>query len=117
MLYEILFQDRINLNQAKQVQWNIFWKSAWFKWIFIEFAFNAKKAEQKFFGFKISHQGSVWPRSDSFFAHTPKNGLFKATMIHSIQKSTGNSQKLGKKLASRWYKIQGSKKREIELIS
>ena len=37
--------------------------------------------------------------------------------IRSIQKSTRNSQKLGNKLTSRWQKIQGSKQREIELIS
>ena len=43
--------------------------------------------------------------------------LCMVTSIHSIQKSTRNNQKLGNKLASRWQKIQVSKKREIDLIS
>ena len=39
------------------------------------------------------------------------------TSIRSIQKSTRKSQKLGNQLVSGWLKIQGSKQREIELIS
>ena len=45
------------------------------------------------------------------------HGLCTVTNIHSIQKSIRNSQKLGKKLASRWQKIQGPKQRKIQLIS
>ena len=45
------------------------------------------------------------------------HGLLTVTNVHTIQKTTRNSQKLGNKLASRWQKIQGSKQREIKLIS
>ena len=96
---------------------------------------------QKFFrgGFKTSYWESVWPRSDLFLGHTKNislniflkvcirevcgtwHNLFTVTSIHSILKSTKNSQKLGNalwnKLASRWQIIQRSKQREIELIS
>ena len=45
------------------------------------------------------------------------HGSLTVTSMHSIQKSTRNSQKLENKLASSWQKIQGTKQREIELIS
>ena len=78
----------------------------------------------------------MWQISDWFSGHIKKNpsvksvpqvvicdvcgtwhGLCTVTSIHSIQKSTRNSQKLGNELASGWQKIQVSKQREIELIS
>ena len=43
--------------------------------------------------------------------------LCTVTSIHSIQKSTQNSQKLRNKLANGWQKIGGSKQRGIELIT
>ena len=36
---------------------------------------------------------------------------------YSIQKSTRHSWKFGKKLAGRWQQIQGSKKRQTELVN
>ena len=77
----------------------------------------------------------MWPRSDSFLGHIKKSlnivpqvviwdvcGTWHGvTSVHSIQKSTRNSQKLGNKLGQLfsecWQKIQLLKQREIELIS
>ena len=85
--------------------------------------------------FMINYQESMWPRSDWFLGNTKKSFVKKVpevsichgcgtwhvwytvTCIHSIQKSTRNSRKLGNKLASGWQKIKGSKQREIELIT
>ena len=95
---------------------------------------------QKLFSqcFIISFHESMWPRSDSFLGHIKKSlnivpqvviwdvcgtwhDLCAVTNVHSIQKSTRNSQKLGNKLGQLfsgcWQKIQLLKQREIELIS
>ena len=45
------------------------------------------------------------------------HSLCTVTSIYGIQKSTRNRHKLGNKLVSGWQKIQGSKQREIELIT
>ena len=83
---------------------------------------------QKLFSelFIISYQGNKWPRSDSSLDTLKSlsvkivdqvvirdecgtwHSLCTVTSIHSIQKNTRNSQKLGNKLASGWQKIQGS---------
>ena len=44
------------------------------------------------------------------------HSLCTVTSIHSIQKTTRNSQKLWNKLTSRWLKSQGSKQRGIVLV-
>ena len=71
----------------------------------------------KSFSVKSVPQVVIWDACDTWHA------LNTVTSIHSIQKSTRNSQKLGNNLASKtmldsgWQKIQESKQKEIELIS
>ena len=85
--------------------------------------------------FMINYQESMWPRSDWFLGHTKKSfhkrcswschlrcvwhmtWLIQCNQHSQHPKNTRNSQKLRNKLAIGWQKIQGSKQREIELIS
>ena len=88
--------------------------------------------------FNINYQGSMWPRSDSFVGHTKKyfhkncswscylQGVWHMTRLKHGNQHSQHPKKHKKEqetckqvsqLVSGWKEMQGSKQREIKLIS